>query len=56
MKALSPTEPQADKVHFDMWHASRKICIAHRTADGYIAWLIAASAMTGFLKRPNQKE
>jgi hypothetical protein len=36
MRALSPTEPKADKVDFDVWHASKKIGTAHRTADGYI--------------------
>jgi hypothetical protein len=37
MKASASTESQqADKVDFHVWHASKKVGTARRTADGYI--------------------
>jgi hypothetical protein len=35
MKASGPTERQ-DQVEFHVWHASKKVGTACRTADGYI--------------------
>jgi hypothetical protein len=54
MEAFSPPQPQADQVEFHVWHASKKVGTARRTADGYIIVQLAAEVrvISGFILYP----
>jgi hypothetical protein len=51
MEAFSPPQPQADQ---HVWHASKKVGTAGRTADGYIIVQLAAEVrvISGFILYP----
>jgi hypothetical protein len=54
MEAFSPPQPQADQVDFQVWHSSKKIGTARRTAEGYIIVKLDAEVrvISGFILYP----
>jgi hypothetical protein len=54
MEASKSTEPQADHGEFQVWHASKKVGTAQRTAEGYIIVKLDAHVrvISGFVLYP----